>query len=215
MSNINDKALEIVKAFASRENATADEVMNLFKGLVDNNGSNTQTPAVATTAVAPAAVAPGETTAPNAEATPAPEKPKAPAKLAPTKASTRSKPEETTTERLDLSPAEEPTMETAPSREAPAEPEAKASTSNAPMKPFIPVEKSVTNEKIHCLCCGQGMRMLKRHLRTAHDMTPDQYRIEFNLPNDYPMSAPGFSAAKAEMAKRLEFGKYDRQEEKS
>jgi predicted transcriptional regulator len=46
-------------------------------------------------------------------------------------------------------------------------------------------------------------------------MTPDQYRIAFNLPDDYPMSAPGFSAAKAEMAKRLEFGKYDRQEEKS
>lgn len=211
MTDINDKALEIVKAFASRENATADEVMNLFKGLVDDNGSNTQT--FATAPAAQEAVAPAET-APKGEATPAPEKAKAPAKPAPTKASTKSKPEAATTEQLDIAPAEEPTKDDAPTMEAPSEPEAKASTSNTPMQPFIPVEKSVTNEKIHCLCCGQGMRMLKRHLRMAHDMTPDQYRIAFNLPDDYPMSAPGFSAAKAEMAKRLEFGKYDRQEEK-
>lgn len=207
MTDINDKAFEIIKVFASRENANAEEVLNLYKGLIEDTGSTTTTESSVKEAPAAKKASPAKV-----ETTPQELAPAAPAEA------------ETTTpqEPAPAAPAEEP--QAAPASKAPAKakadkvveanPEADSTEekSASPMQPAVPVAKSVTNEKIHCLCCGQGMRMLKRHLRMAHNMTPDQYRIEFNLPDDYPMSAPGFTAAKAEMAKRLDFGKYERQE---
>src|SRR6266436_920093 len=54
----------------------------------------------------------------------------------------------------------------------------------------VPIKKSVTPDFIVCLEDGKKMKMLKRHLRTAYDMSPEQYRERWNLPADYPMVAP-------------------------
>ncbi|MEM9972722.1 MAG: MucR family transcriptional regulator [Pseudomonadota bacterium] len=77
-------------------------------------------------------------------------------------------------------------------------------------KPAIPVEKAVTNSKVYCLCCGKGFKMLKRHLGAEHGLTEAQYRAKFNLPEDFPLVAPEYSAMKAKTAKKLGLGRYER-----
>ena len=59
-----------------------------------------------------------------------------------------------------------------------------------PLKPAVPIRKSVTPEYIVCLEDGKKLKMLKRHLMTAYDMTPEQYRAKWGLKPDYPMVAP-------------------------
>ncbi len=73
-------------------------------------------------------------------------------------------------------------------------------------KPAVSIKKSVTKDSIICLECGSSQKMLKRHLRTAHDLTPEQYRERFNLPPDYPLTAPSYSAQRSKMAKSIGLG---------
>ena len=61
-------------------------------------------------------------------------------------------------------------------------------------KPAVPVRRSVLPDYIVCLEDGKKLKMLKRHLRTAYDMTPDDYRERWGLPADYPMVAPNYAA---------------------
>src|SRR5689334_19424933 len=70
-------------------------------------------------------------------------------------------------------------------RNGPEEPAA------AELKPAVPVKKSVHPDYIVCLDDGLHFKSLKRHLRTAHDMSPAEYRAKWGLPKDYPMVAPG------------------------
>ncbi|HAJ89501.1 MAG TPA: MucR family transcriptional regulator, partial [Rhodospirillaceae bacterium] len=59
-------------------------------------------------------------------------------------------------------------------------------------QPAVPIRKSVMPDYIICLEDGKKLKMLKRHLKTAYAMTPEQYRERWGLPNDYPMVAPNY-----------------------
>jgi len=73
-------------------------------------------------------------------------------------------------------------------------------------RPAVPIKKSVQQDHIVCLEDGFQGKTLKRHLQTAHGMTPQQYRERWKLPRDYPMVAPSYSAARSKMAKDLGLG---------
>jgi len=79
-----------------------------------------------------------------------------------------------------------------------------------PLKPAVPVKRSVTPDYIVCLEDGQKFKSLKRHLRTRYNMTPDQYREKWNLPPDYSMVAPNYAAARSQLAKQMGLGQQRR-----
>ena len=76
-----------------------------------------------------------------------------------------------------------------------------------PPKPAINVRHSVTPDYIVCLEDGKKLKMLKRHLRAVYDMTPEEYRLKWGLPADYPMVAPNYAAKRSEFAKRIGLGR--------
>jgi len=80
-------------------------------------------------------------------------------------------------------------------------------TQAEPLKPAVPVRKSVTPEYIICLEDGKKLKMLKRHLRSTYNMSPDEYRSRWGLPADYPMVAPNYAAQRSEFAKRIGLGR--------
>jgi predicted transcriptional regulator len=67
--------------------------------------------------------------------------------------------------------------------------------------PAVPIKKSAFPDYIICLEDGLKLTMLKRHLRIAYGMTPDEYRQRWHLPATYPMVAPRHSAQRSDMAK--------------
>jgi len=73
-------------------------------------------------------------------------------------------------------------------------------------EPAVPIAKSVTPEFIICLEDGKKMKMLKRHLKTAFNMTPDQYRERWGLARDYPMVAPRYAKQRSSLAKKIGLG---------
>ncbi|WP_114393721.1 MucR family transcriptional regulator [Oleisolibacter albus] len=76
-----------------------------------------------------------------------------------------------------------------------------------PPRPAVPIKKSVTPEYIVCLEDGKKLKMLKRHLRSTYNMTPDEYRAKWALPADYPMVAPNYAAQRSEFAKKIGLGR--------
>ncbi|RVU36306.1 MucR family transcriptional regulator [Hwanghaeella grinnelliae] len=72
--------------------------------------------------------------------------------------------------------------------------------------PAIPVKKSITPDYIICLEDGKKLKMLKRHLKTAYDMSPEEYRERWNLPPDYPMVAPNYAKQRSRLAKKIGLG---------
>ncbi|WP_245475634.1 MucR family transcriptional regulator [Mesorhizobium sp. M7A.F.Ca.US.006.01.1.1] len=74
-------------------------------------------------------------------------------------------------------------------------------------KPAVNPKRSVFPDYIISLEDGKRYKSLKRHLRTAHDLSPEQYRQKWGLPNDYPMVAPSYSATRSALAKSLGLGK--------
>ena len=77
----------------------------------------------------------------------------------------------------------------------------------APQKPAVPIRRSVMPDHIVCLEDGKKLKMLKRHLRTTYNMTPDEYRAKWNLPNDYPMVAPAYAEQRSAFAKKIGLGR--------
>jgi predicted transcriptional regulator len=75
------------------------------------------------------------------------------------------------------------------------------------LKPAIPVKRSVTPDYIICLEDGKKLKMLKRHLRTTYNITPDEYRAKWGLPPDYPMVAPNYAAQRSDFAKKIGLGR--------
>ena len=73
-------------------------------------------------------------------------------------------------------------------------------------QPAVAVSKSVTRNFIICLEDGKKFQSLKRHLRTSHNMTPDEYRAKWDLPNDYPIVAPNYAATRSSLAKASGLG---------
>ena len=75
------------------------------------------------------------------------------------------------------------------------------------LKPAVPIKKSVTDDFIICLEDGKKLKMLKRHLKSAFNMTPEEYRQRWGLPPDYPMVAPNYAAKRQELAKKIGLGR--------
>ena len=73
-------------------------------------------------------------------------------------------------------------------------------------QPAAPIKKSVTPDYIICLEDGKKLKMLKRHLKTAYNMTPDEYRERWQLPSDYPMVAPNYARQRSTLAKEIGLG---------
>jgi predicted transcriptional regulator len=78
---------------------------------------------------------------------------------------------------------------------------------SSPPEPAVPIKKSVTPDYVICLEDGKKLKMLKRHLRTSYDMSPDEYRKKWRLPSDYPMVAPKYAAKRSELARKIGLGR--------
>jgi predicted transcriptional regulator len=74
-------------------------------------------------------------------------------------------------------------------------------------EPAVSIKQSVKPEYIVCLDDGKKLKMLKRHIRTAYNMSPDEYRKKWGLPSDYPMVAPKYAAVRSELAKKIGLGR--------
>ena len=68
------------------------------------------------------------------------------------------------------------------------------------------MKKSVTPDYIVCLEDGKKLKMLKRHLKTSYNLTPDEYRERWGLPRDYPMVAPNYAKHRSNLAKKIGLG---------
>lgn len=78
---------------------------------------------------------------------------------------------------------------------------------SARSEPAVPVEDSIHPEYIVCLEDGLHLKMLKRHLKTSYNMTPEQYRERWNLPSNYPMVAPKYAERRSSIAKGIGLGR--------
>lgn len=72
--------------------------------------------------------------------------------------------------------------------------------------PAVPIKKSITPDHIVCLEDGKKLKMLKRHLRTAYGMSPEEYRQRWGLPADYPMVAPAYAKQRSRLAREIGLG---------
>ncbi|HRK97810.1 MAG TPA: MucR family transcriptional regulator [Alphaproteobacteria bacterium] len=85
--------------------------------------------------------------------------------------------------------------------------ESKAATSIGERpQPAVPIRKSVMPDYIVCLEDGKKLKMLKRHIKTAYNMSPEQYRDRWGLPHDYPMVAPNYTKQRSKLAKDIGLG---------
>ena len=78
------------------------------------------------------------------------------------------------------------------------------------LTPAVPLRRSVTDDYIICLEDGKKLKMLKRHLMTAYNMTPEEDRAKWGLKLDYPMVAPNYAAKRQELAKKIGLGRKPR-----
>lgn len=73
-------------------------------------------------------------------------------------------------------------------------------------QPAVPIRKSVRPDEIVCLECGKGQKVLKRHISSAHGLTPEEYRVKWGLAPDYPMVAPNYAERRSQLAKEIGLG---------
>lgn len=73
--------------------------------------------------------------------------------------------------------------------------------------PAVPIGESVKRNEVICLECGNGHKMLKRHLSTAHGLSDDEYRKRWGLKRDHPLVAPSYAKRRSEMAKMIGLGR--------
>ena len=76
-----------------------------------------------------------------------------------------------------------------------------------PLRPAVPIRRSVQHDYVVCLECGFRAQALRRHLRVAHGLEVAQYRARWNLPVDHPITAPAYSQRRSELAKELGLGR--------
>ena len=84
--------------------------------------------------------------------------------------------------------------------------EAPAEEVEEELVPAVAIRSSVKPDYIVCLEDGKKLKMLKRHLKTAYDMTPEEYRQRWGLASDYPMVAPNYAAQRSKLAKEIGLG---------
>lgn len=80
-----------------------------------------------------------------------------------------------------------------------------ASSGHRP-QPAVAIKKSITPDYIICLEDGRKLKMLKRHLKTSYNLTPEMYRDRWQLPPDYPMVAPNYAKQRSSLAKKIGLG---------
>ena len=73
-------------------------------------------------------------------------------------------------------------------------------------EPAVPIKNSVRPDHIVCLEDGKKLKMLKRHIKTVYNLTPEQYRERWSLPADYPMVAPNYAKQRSQLARDLGLG---------
>jgi predicted transcriptional regulator len=78
-----------------------------------------------------------------------------------------------------------------------------------PLVPAVSIRKSITPDHLICLDDGRKFKSMKKHIASL-GMTPDQYRLKWSLPKDYPMVAPNYAARRSEMAKKIGLGQLRR-----
>lgn len=86
-------------------------------------------------------------------------------------------------------------------------PEQEAGPATAGQVPAVPIDQSITDSHLVCLEDGLHFKSLKRHLRTHHQLTPEQYRDRWGLSADYPMVAPDYSLRRSALARKSGLGK--------
>ncbi len=72
--------------------------------------------------------------------------------------------------------------------------------------PAVSIKKSISPDYIVCLEDGKKLKMLKRHLKTVYNLTPEEYRNRWDLPGDYPMVAPNYTKHRSSLAKKIGLG---------
>ncbi len=77
----------------------------------------------------------------------------------------------------------------------------------AKSEPAVPIKKSVRPDYIVCLEDGRKLKTLKRHLRVAYGMSPNEYRAKWSLPSDYPMTAPKYAELRSKLATKIGLGR--------
>jgi len=81
--------------------------------------------------------------------------------------------------------------------------EADSTEEEAAIEPAVPLEAAFGAEKVFCMICGRGMKTLKRHISTAHDLKPGEYRRRLGIPAGTPLVAKNYSEARKKMAQDL------------
>ena len=81
-------------------------------------------------------------------------------------------------------------------------------------EPAVPIKQSMRADHLTCLDCGKQFSMLKRHLRTDHQLTAEQYRQRWELPRSYPMVASAYAKRRSTIAKKIGLGRTGRGERK-
>ena len=84
----------------------------------------------------------------------------------------------------------------------------------ARLKPAVALKKSIFPDYIICLEDGKKLKMLKRHLKTSYNMTPEEYRERWGLAPDYPMVAPNYAKHRSNLAKKIGLGTGSRRKRK-
>jgi predicted transcriptional regulator len=85
-------------------------------------------------------------------------------------------------------------------------------TGPAKREPVVSAKASVKPDYLTCMVCGKKQKTLKRHIQNAHQMTPAEYRAEFDLPGTYPMVAPAYSQRRGELARSIGLGRRPKSE---
>ena len=83
---------------------------------------------------------------------------------------------------------------------------APAKEPEAPQEPAVSIRSSIKPDYVVCLEDGKKLKMLKRHLMTHYQMTPEDYRAKWKLPADYPMVAPNYAEQRRSLAKKIGLG---------
>ena len=74
-------------------------------------------------------------------------------------------------------------------------------------EPAVSIKRSVRDDHLVCLEDGKKFKSLKRHLRTSHGLTPQDYRVRWGLKHDYPMTAPAYAEQRSKLAKDIGLGR--------
>ncbi|HET8996779.1 MAG TPA: MucR family transcriptional regulator [Acetobacteraceae bacterium] len=77
-------------------------------------------------------------------------------------------------------------------------------------KPAVPIQQSIQRDSIACLECGKRFRTLKRHLEREHNMTDEEYRLRWQLPASYKLTAPEYAELRADVARKIGLGRKPR-----